>query len=148
MKVGLVQDLGDARPSARWSTPSDAARGCTFRRNPDDKVFADMIVLKRDDGELTTITMDEFTELAASRLGHLATPGPPRVYNGRAVSIGGRRVARSIAQRAASSRLVTSYERQPRHRAVAAHAITSGRFRQTASSIRCSAGARAASRWA
>jgi hypothetical protein len=26
-------------------------------------VFADMIVLKRDDGEQTTITMDEFTEL-------------------------------------------------------------------------------------
>jgi len=26
-------------------------------------VFADMIKLKRDDGELTTITMDEFTEL-------------------------------------------------------------------------------------
>jgi hypothetical protein len=26
-------------------------------------VFADMIVLERDDGEQTTITMDEFTEL-------------------------------------------------------------------------------------
>ena len=38
-------------------------QGLHFRRNPDDKVFADMIVLKRDDGELTTITMDEFTEL-------------------------------------------------------------------------------------
>ena len=38
-------------------------QGLHFRRNPDDKVFADMIVLKRDDGELTTITMDEFTDL-------------------------------------------------------------------------------------
>jgi len=38
-------------------------QGLHFRRNPDDKVYADMIVLKRDDGELTTITMDEFTEL-------------------------------------------------------------------------------------
>jgi hypothetical protein len=38
-------------------------QGLHFRRNPDDKVFADMIVLKRDDGELTTITMDEFTAL-------------------------------------------------------------------------------------
>ena len=38
-------------------------QGLHYRRNPDDKVFADMIVLKRDDGELTTITMDEFTEL-------------------------------------------------------------------------------------
>jgi hypothetical protein len=38
-------------------------QGLHFRRSVDDKVFADMIVLKRDDGELTTITMDEFTEL-------------------------------------------------------------------------------------
>jgi hypothetical protein len=38
-------------------------QGLHFRRNPDDKVFADMIILKRDDGEQTTITMDEFTEL-------------------------------------------------------------------------------------
>jgi hypothetical protein len=38
-------------------------QGLHFRRNPDDKVFADMIVLKRDDGELTTITLDEFTEI-------------------------------------------------------------------------------------
>jgi hypothetical protein len=38
-------------------------QGLHFRRNPDDKVFADMIVLERADGEQTTITMDEFTEL-------------------------------------------------------------------------------------
>ncbi len=38
-------------------------QGLHFRRNPDDKVFADMIKLRRDDGELTTITMDEFTRL-------------------------------------------------------------------------------------
>jgi hypothetical protein len=38
-------------------------QGLHFRRNPDDKVFADLIVLKRDDGEQTTITMDEFTEI-------------------------------------------------------------------------------------
>ena len=35
--------------------------GLHFRRNLDDKVFSDMIVLKRDDGELTTVTMDEYT---------------------------------------------------------------------------------------
>lgn len=34
-----------------------------FRRNFDDKVFSDMIVLRRDDGELTTVTLDEFSEL-------------------------------------------------------------------------------------
>jgi ribosomal protein L19 len=38
-------------------------QGLHFRRNPDDKVFADMIILQREDGEQTTITMDEFTEL-------------------------------------------------------------------------------------
>lgn len=38
-------------------------QGLHFRRNVDDKVFADTIVLKRDDGELTSLTMDEFTEL-------------------------------------------------------------------------------------
>ncbi len=38
-------------------------QGLHYRRNGDDKVFADMIVLKRDSGELTTVTMDEFTEL-------------------------------------------------------------------------------------
>lgn len=34
-----------------------------FRRNMDDKVYSDVIVLRRDDGELTTVTLDEFTEL-------------------------------------------------------------------------------------
>lgn len=38
-------------------------QGLHFRRNVDDKVFADTIVLARDDGELTSITMDEFTEI-------------------------------------------------------------------------------------
>ena len=38
-------------------------QGLHFRRNGDAKAFADMIVLKKSDGELTTITMDEFTEL-------------------------------------------------------------------------------------
>ena len=33
------------------------------RRNFDDKVFSDLIVLRRDDGELTTVTLDEFSEL-------------------------------------------------------------------------------------
>jgi hypothetical protein len=38
-------------------------QGLHFRRALDDKVFADTIKLKRDDGELTSVTMDEFTEL-------------------------------------------------------------------------------------
>ncbi len=34
-----------------------------FNRNYDDKVFSDVIVLRRDDGELTTVTLDEFSVL-------------------------------------------------------------------------------------
>lgn len=37
--------------------------GLHYQRNFDDKVFSDVIVLRRDDGELTTVTLDEFTEL-------------------------------------------------------------------------------------
>jgi len=34
-----------------------------FRRNFDDKVYSDVLILKRDNGELTTVTLDEFSEL-------------------------------------------------------------------------------------
>ena len=33
------------------------------KRNFDDKVFSDLIVLRRDNGELTTVTLDEFSQL-------------------------------------------------------------------------------------
>lgn len=34
-----------------------------FNRNFDDKVFSDVLVLRLDNGELTTVTLDEFSEL-------------------------------------------------------------------------------------
>lgn len=34
-----------------------------YQRNADDKVYSDVIVLRRDDGELTTVTLDEFSVL-------------------------------------------------------------------------------------
>lgn len=37
--------------------------GLHNRRNFDDKVYSDVIVLTRDDGELTTLTLDEFSDL-------------------------------------------------------------------------------------
>lgn len=37
--------------------------GLHFRRSGDDKVFSDLIVLRLADGELTTVTLDEFSEL-------------------------------------------------------------------------------------
>ncbi|MHC4405424.1 MAG: hypothetical protein ACYTG0_37740 [Planctomycetota bacterium] len=35
--------------------------GLHFHRNRDDKVFSDVVLLELPDGELTTVTMDEFT---------------------------------------------------------------------------------------
>lgn len=57
--------------SASWSTTTVGTvmrrerrrHGLHFRRNADDKVYSDVLILARDDGELTTITMDEFTRL-------------------------------------------------------------------------------------
>ena len=37
--------------------------GLHFTRNFDDKVFSDLILLRLPDGELTTVTLDEFTTL-------------------------------------------------------------------------------------
>ncbi len=37
--------------------------GLHFQRNQDDQVFSDVLVLSRDDGELTTVTLDDFSEL-------------------------------------------------------------------------------------
>jgi hypothetical protein len=57
--------------SAKWSTTTVGyvlrrerrRHGLHFRRNPDDKVYSDVLILSREDGELTTVTMDEFTRL-------------------------------------------------------------------------------------
>jgi len=37
--------------------------GLHYQRNRDDKVFSDVLVLEHDDGERTTVTLDEFTQL-------------------------------------------------------------------------------------
>ena len=34
-----------------------------YNRNFDDKVYSDVVVLRRDGGDLTTVTLDEFSEL-------------------------------------------------------------------------------------
>ena len=34
-----------------------------YNRNFDDKVYSDILILKRDNGELTTVTLDEYSEL-------------------------------------------------------------------------------------
>jgi hypothetical protein len=37
--------------------------GLHFQRNADDKVFSDVVLLELPDGELTTVTIDEFTTI-------------------------------------------------------------------------------------
>ena len=37
--------------------------GLHYQRNMDDKVWSDLLVLQRGDGELTTVSIDEFSEL-------------------------------------------------------------------------------------
>ncbi|MBN1393926.1 MAG: hypothetical protein JW959_02760 [Pirellulales bacterium] len=37
--------------------------GLHDERSPDDKVFSDVILLELPDGELTTLTLDEFTTI-------------------------------------------------------------------------------------
>jgi hypothetical protein len=57
--------------SAAWTTTTTGRvlrrerrrHGLHFRRNNDDKVYSDVLILARDDGELTTVTMDEYTRL-------------------------------------------------------------------------------------
>lgn len=57
--------------SAQWTTTTVGTvvrkerrrHGLHFRRANDDKEFSDLLVLARDDGELTTVTMDEYTTL-------------------------------------------------------------------------------------
>ena len=57
--------------SGKWSTTTVGKvlrrerrrHGLHFRRNPDDKVFSDVLIIARDGGELTTVTMDEVTRL-------------------------------------------------------------------------------------
>lgn len=37
--------------------------GLHYQRNSDDRVFRDTVVLQCDDGELATVTLDEFSQL-------------------------------------------------------------------------------------
>jgi len=41
--------------------------GLHFRRNVDDKVFSDVILMELPDGELTTVAMDEYTVVKPSQ---------------------------------------------------------------------------------
>lgn len=57
--------------SQNWRTTTEGVververrrHGLHFRRQPDDKVYSDLVVLKLDDGSLTTVTLDEFSDV-------------------------------------------------------------------------------------
>jgi len=57
LKVWTTRTVGTVEITAR------RRHGLHFRRHLDDKVWSDILILKRDDGEQTTLTIDEFTDL-------------------------------------------------------------------------------------
>ena len=48
--------------------------GLHYRRNRDEGAYSDIIVLRKDDGELTTVTLDEFSRLKRVSCAEPETP--------------------------------------------------------------------------
>ncbi len=110
-RSGARGKVGFRRPGPRQTVGTVVRterrrHGLHFRRNTDDKVFSDMIMLKRDDGEQTTVTIDEFTELRLD------------FRRSRALRI----------RRAYNRSWERGHEHQQRIRTIAARSITSDRF--------------------
>ena len=61
VKVGLKR--WPARTAGTVVRTERRRHGLHFRRSLDDKVFSDLILLELGDGSLTTVTIDEYTEL-------------------------------------------------------------------------------------
>ncbi|HBU36341.1 MAG TPA: hypothetical protein DEB70_00910 [Planctomycetaceae bacterium] len=57
--------------TATWSTttvgkvlrPERRCQRLHFRRNADNKVYSDVLILARDNGELTSVTIDDVTRI-------------------------------------------------------------------------------------
>ncbi|HUG93521.1 MAG TPA: hypothetical protein VML55_21960 [Planctomycetaceae bacterium] len=68
-RLEIVQTVTVGMRSWKTSTIGTVERverrrhGLHFRRNLDDKVFSDLVVLRLDDCTITTIAVDEFTDL-------------------------------------------------------------------------------------
>ncbi len=61
VKVGF--QLWTTKIAAEVVRKERRRQGLHTQRNPDDKVFTDMIVLRKEDGELTTVSLDDFSSL-------------------------------------------------------------------------------------
>lgn len=57
LKVWTTRTVGTVEHVARRQ------HGLHFRRNLDDKVFSDEVTLRLDDGSVSTLSIDEFTEV-------------------------------------------------------------------------------------
>lgn len=63
-----------ARTTGRIVRTARQRHGLHHQRNSDDRVFRDTVVLQLDDGELATLTLDEFSQLKL--LARAAQPSP------------------------------------------------------------------------
>ena len=61
--VTVGQDSWTATSAGSVVRTERRRHGLHVQRSNDDKVFSDVILLELPDGELTTVTMDEFTVL-------------------------------------------------------------------------------------
>ena len=61
VKVG--QKIWDTQTVGTVVRKDRRRHGLHFARNRDDKVWSDILVLTRESGELTTVTIDEFTRI-------------------------------------------------------------------------------------
>ena len=61
VKVGLK--VWHTRTSGTVEQVERRRHGLHFRRHHDDKVFSDEVKLRLDDGSLTTLSIDEFSEV-------------------------------------------------------------------------------------
>ncbi len=61
VKVG--QKIWDTQTVGTVVRKDRRRHGLHFARNRDDKVWSDMLVLTRESGELTTVTIDEYTRI-------------------------------------------------------------------------------------
>ena len=58
LKVWTTRTVGTVEHVAR------RRHGLHFRRNLDDKVFSDEVTLRLDDGSVSTLAIDEFTDVS------------------------------------------------------------------------------------
>ncbi len=61
--VTVGQKSWTAKTTGKVVRTERRRHGLHFQRNPDDKVFSDMILLESPDGELTSVAVDEFTTI-------------------------------------------------------------------------------------